>query len=79
MLARQSAWPHFQHLQDRDKLRAELEDFIKDMRLQPKVMPSAPTLRKTNRQDLLNAILQAGESHGFFQIATRLTRDYSLF
>lgn len=63
MLERRHAWPHFQHLQDTEELRDELQAFIKDTRLPPKMVPSISALQLANRQDLINAIRQAGENH----------------
>ena len=60
MLERPTAWPRFQNLEDLAALKAELQAFLKQQRLPQDALPPPAALRDAGRQELLNAINQAG-------------------
>ncbi len=60
MLERPTAWPRFQNLGDLAALKAELQAFLKQQGLPQDALPPPAALRDAGRQELLNAINQAG-------------------
>jgi len=63
LLDQPPAWPRNPSLRELESLEAELEAFVKEQGLPPRMLPTASTLSDAGRHDLLNAITRAGEGY----------------